>query len=121
MKMQHKFLNIIGIIAVVIAVVAAYFITDAKEKVMNIGIKTENMDTSVRPGDDFFDYATLGWRRNNPVPDDYTRYGAFEVLNDTNLKRVREIAETDTGKIGTLYTIAMNAEKLNADGVTPVK
>ena len=88
---------------------------------MNIGIKTENMDTSVRPGDDFFDYATLGWRRNNPVPDDYTRYGAFEVLNDTNLKRVREIAETDTGKIGTLYTIAMNAEKLNADGVTPVK
>lgn len=119
--MQHKFLNIIGIIAVVIAVVAAYFITDAKEKVMNIGIKTENMDTSVRPGDDFFDYATLGWRRNNPVPDDYTRYGAFEVLNDTNLKRVREIAETDTGKIGTLYTIAMNAEKLNADGVTPVK
>ena len=121
MKMQHKFLNIIGIIAVVIAVVAAYFITDAKEKVMNIGIKTENMDTSVRPGDDFFDYATLGWRRNNPVPDDYTRYGAFEVLNDTNLKRVREIAETDTGKIGTLYTIAMNAEKLNADGVAPVK
>lgn len=119
--MQHKFLNIIGIIAVVIAVVAAYFITDAKEKVMNIGIKTENMDTSVRPGDDFFDYATLGWRRNNPVPDDYTRYGAFEVLNDTNLKRVREIAETDTGKIGTLYTVAMNAEKLNADGVTPVK
>lgn len=119
--MQHKFLNIIGIIAVVIAVVAAYFITDAKEKVMNIGIKTENMDTSVRPGDDFFDYATLGWRRNNPVPDDYTRYGAFEVLNDTNLKRVREIAETDTGKIGTLYTIAMNAEKLNADGVAPVK
>ncbi len=88
---------------------------------MNIGIKTENMDTSVRPGDDFFDYATLGWRRNNPVPDDYTRYGAFEVLNDTNLKRVREIAETDTGKIGTLYTVAMNAEKLNADGVTPVK
>ena len=88
---------------------------------MNIGIKTENMDTSVRPGDDFFDYATLGWRRNNPVPDDYTRYGAFEVLNDTNLKRVREIAETDTGKIGTLYTIAMNAEKLNADGVAPVK
>ena len=121
MKMQHKFLNIIGIIAVVIAVVAAYFITDAKEKVMNIGIKTENMDTSVRPGDDFFDYATLGWRRNNPVLDDYTRYGAFEVLNDTNLKRVREIAETDTGKIGTLYTIAMNAEKLNADGVAPVK
>ena len=119
--MQHKILNIIGIIAVVIAMVAAYFITSTKGKVMNIGIKMENMDTSVRAGDNFFDYATLGWRRANPIPDDYTRYGAFEVLNDVNLERVREIAENDNGKIGTLYKLAMNAEKLNADGVAPVK
>ena len=87
---------------------------------MNIGIKTENMDLSARPGDDFFDYATRGWREKNPVPDDYTRYGAFEVLADTNLERVREIAETDDGKIGTLYKIAMDADRLNADGVTPI-
>ena len=119
--MQHKILNIIGIIAVVIAMVAAYFITGTKGKIMNIGIKMENMDTSVRAGDNFFDYATLGWRRANPIPDDYTRYGAFEVLNDVNLERVREIAENDNGKIGTLYKLAMNAEKLNADGVAPVK
>ncbi len=119
--MQHKILNFIGIIAVVIAIVAAYIITKGKEQVMNIGIRVENMDTSVRPGDNFFDYATLGWRRENPIPADYTRYGAFEILHDTNIGRVREIAETDTGKIGTLYAIAMNADKLNADGTQPVK
>lgn len=119
--MKNKFLNILGIIAVAIAVAFAYFTTAPKEKVMNAGIKLENMDTSVRPGDDFFDYATLGWRRANPIPDDYTRYGAFEILHDTNLQRVREIAETDTGKIGTLYRLAMDADRLNADKTAPVE
>ncbi len=119
--MQHKVLNIIGIIAVAVAIAAAYFITRPKEKIMNAGIKTENMDLTVRPGDDFFDYATLGWRNKNPIPADYTRYGAFEILRDTNLERVRKIARTDDGKIGTLYDIAMDADKLNADGVTPVQ
>ena len=118
--MQHKFLNIIGIIAVVITFAMAYITVNQRGNVMNIGIKTENMDLSARPGDDFFDYATRGWREKNPVPDDYTRYGAFEVLADTNLERVREIAETDDGKIGTLYKIAMDADRLNADGVTPI-
>lgn len=119
--MQHKFLNVIGIIAVVFAVITAYFITRPKEIVMTTGIKAENMDSSIRPGDNFYDYATLGWQKANPIPDDYSRYGSFEILHDTNLQRVREIAETDTGKIGTLYSIAMNEEKLNSDKIAPVK
>lgn len=119
--MQHKFLNVIGIIAVVFAVITAYFITRPKEVVMTTGIKAENMDTSIRPGDNFYDYATLGWQKANPIPDDYSRYGSFEILHDTNLQRVREIAETNTGKIGTLYSIAMNEEKLNSDKIAPVK
>lgn len=119
--MQHKFLNVIGIIAVVIAVITAYLITRPKEIVMTTGIKAENMDSSIRPGDNFYDYATLGWQKANPIPDDYSRYGSFEILHDTNLQRVREIAETDTGKIGTLYSIAMNEEKLNSDKIAPVK
>lgn len=118
--MKNKLLNIIGIIAVVAAVVIAHYLTKPKDVIMNTGIRPENMDTTVRPGDDFYAYATNGWRSAHPIPDDYTRYGVFDVLHDTNLVRVREIAETDTGKIGTLYKIAMNTEKLNADGVRPV-
>lgn len=117
--MEHKFLNLIGVAAVAVAaVVGTYFIS--KEKVMNAGIKPANMDLTVRPGDDFFDYATAGWRRANPIPDDYTRYGAFDILRDENLARTREIAEQDTGKIGTLYKIAMDEEKMNADGIAPI-
>lgn len=87
---------------------------------MNAGIKTENMDMNVSAGTDFYDYATRGWRNANPIPDDYSRYGAFDVLRNTNLERTREIAESDDGKIGMLYEIIMNTDKRNADGVTPL-
>ncbi len=87
---------------------------------MNAGIKMENMDITINPGDDFYEYATRGWQLRNPLPDDYSRYGAFEVLRNTNLERTREIAEQDKGKIGTLYSVAMDAEKLNADATKPV-
>ena len=116
--MKHKKLNLIGIIAVVAAIVSAHCLT--KEKTLNIGIKTENMDTNFHAGNDFYQYATNGWRTANPIPDDYSRYGAFEVLRNTNLERTRQIAENDNGKIGTLYQVAMDAEKLNSDGTTPV-
>ena len=116
--MKNKLLNIIGIIAVILTVIWAFFMI--KEKTMQIGIKPENMNISIKPGNDFYDYATQGWRDNNPIPDDYTRYGSFDVLVNTNLERVREIAENDSGKIGLLYSIAMDVEKLNTDKTSPV-
>ena len=79
---------------------------------MTAGIKLENMDKNFTPGDDFYEYATHGWQVAHPIPDDYSRYGAFDVLRNTNLERTREITENDTGKIGTLYKIAMDADKL---------
>ena len=117
--MKNKFLNIIGIVAVCVAVIVAVFTT--KGKTMSVGIKTENMDLSVNPGNDFYDFATLGWRKSNPIPDDYTRYGSFDMLIEENNKRVREIVENDSGKIGLLYKIAMDAEKLNTEKTNPVK
>lgn len=116
--MQHTWLNIIGIICVTCAIIFAHVYK--KGKTMDMGIKTENMDMTVTPGDNFFDYATLGWQRAHPIPDDYAKYSTLEVLLETNLKRVREIAEQDTGKIGTLYKIAMDETKLNSDGIKPI-
>lgn len=116
--MKNKLLNIFGIVAVVVMAIVAVFLT--KEKVMQVGIKPENMDLTAKPGDDFYDFATKGWRDNNPIPDDYTRYGSFDVLANTNLERVRDIAEQDNGKIGLLYKIAMDTEKLNTEKTKPV-
>jgi len=116
--MEHKLLNFLGIVAVLSAVGFATYTSRGKN--MDAGIKIENMDLTVKPGDDFYDYATHGWAVSHPIPDDYTRYGSFDALVNTNLERVREIAETDSGKIGMLYDIAMNAEKLNTDKTAPV-
>ncbi len=117
--MKNKLWNVIGILAVIIMTIIAVFVT--KEKFMQIGIKPENMDLTAKPGYDFYDFATKGWRINNPLPDDYTSYGSFYALADTNLERVRDIAEHNDGKIGLLYKIAMNTEKLNAEKTQPVK
>ena len=117
--MKNKILNIIGFLCVCCAIIFAIFLT--KEKTMQTGIILENMDVSVNPGSDFYDFATSGWRKNNPLPDDYTRFGSFEMLDKMNNERVREIAENDSGKIGILYKIAMNAEKLNMEKTQPVK
>ena len=116
--MKNKILNIFGIFAVLIAGIFSICLLKGKE--MQIGIKTENMILSAKPGDDFYDYATGGWRKNNPIPDDYTRWTSFHMLDAQNLERVREIAEQDSGKIGTLYKIAMDSEKLNKDKTSPV-
>ena len=116
--MRSKIWNIIGIVAVIAAIVWAHNIQ--KEKLVNAGIKLENMNTEFNAGDDFYNYATNGWQQKNPIPDDYSRYGAFDVLRDTNLQRTREIAQQDSGKIGMLYKIAMDEEKLNSDGTKPV-
>lgn len=117
--MKNKILNIIGCFAVIISIITAFFLT--KEKVMQVGIKQENMNLSVKPGNDFYDYATEGWRKNNPLPDDYRRFGSFESIDKANNERVREILESDNGKIGILYRIVMDMDKLNADGTNPVK
>jgi len=117
--MKNKLLNIIGIIAVFIAFIATFNLT--KEKIMTIGIKFENMDMNVNPGKDFYDYATSGWRKNNPLPNDYARYGSFEQLDEENNRRVREIVENGNGKVGTLYKIAMDETKLNAEKTAPVQ
>ena len=117
--MRHTLLNIFGIVAVAFAVMFAIQIKGGKK--MNTGINVNDLDFSVNPANDFFDFATLRWRNAHPIPDDYVRYGVFEVLQETNLNRVREIAENDNGKIGLLYKIAMNDKRLNTDKTTPAK
>ena len=119
--MKHTFWNIIGILSVITAFILAKSTTTiTKEKTLTPGINIANMDPAFNPGNDFYEYATHGWQVKNPIPDDYARYGSFETLDTVNQERTKKIAETDTGKIGTMYQSAMDAEKLNADKTKPV-
>jgi putative endopeptidase len=117
--MNNKLLNIIGIISVITTLIWAHKKTEVNT--MNVGIKLENLNTEISAGNDFYEYATGGWQKAHPIPDDYVRYGVSEVLYNTNLERIKQILENDDGKIGTLYKLAMNTDKLAADGTKPVQ
>ena len=58
------------------------------------GIVLENMDTTVSPKDNFYDYVNGNWMRTNTIPDDETRWGGFGVLRKSTRKDVLDIIKT---------------------------
>ena len=56
-------------------------------------IDPKNMDTSVKPEDDFYLFANGGWIKSNPMPPEYSRWGSFNELVEKNNDALHEIAE----------------------------
>ena len=115
-----------------VAVMAIATLTGCESKTkMETGIRLENMDASAQRGADFYQYACGGWMKKNPLTDEYSRFGTFDQLGEMNREQLKglitEIAskEHEQGsvaqKIGDLYNLAMNTEKLNKDGMTPIQ
>ena len=94
-------------------------------------IDLANFDLSVAPNADFYEYATGGWQKNNPLKPEYSRYGSFDILRDNNEKRINELFSEMTKmkaepgsieqKISDLYKMGLDSVRLNAEGVAPVK
>lgn len=101
------------------------------EKTMTSGIDIANMDTTVAPGTDFYQYACGGWIKSHPLPNEYARYGSFEALGELSVEQVKtllnELAtqQHEDGsigqKIGTLYNVVMDSTKQNTEGIEPLK
>ena len=99
------------------------------EKTLKSGVKLDNLDTQITPGDDFYEYACGGWMKNNPLPAAYSRYGSFDVLREENNKRINAILDellkkdyqqgTTEQKLSDLYKLAMDSVKRDQDGVAP--
>jgi putative endopeptidase len=96
------------------------------------GIDLTSIDTTVRPQDDFYDYANNNWLKRTEIPSTEARWGSFSVLNENNRKNLVAILEesakdtkatkgSNVQKIGDFYYTAMDSVKLNTEGINPIK
>ena len=98
---------------------------------LSSGIDLKNLDTSVRPGDDFYHYAAGGWLKSHPLDAEHVQNGAFTDLYELSQKRIQDIIlgfaskpqkqGTLEQKIGSLYNLLMDSVRLNREGWTPIK
>ena len=94
------------------------------------GLDVTDFDASVKPGNDFYEYACGGWMKKHPLPAAYSRYGSFDKLQEDNDKRINAILSelqqntyeqgTTEQKLSDLYKLAMDIDRRNKEGVSPV-
>lgn len=95
------------------------------------GIQLNNIDRSVKPGDDFYQFANGEWLKRTEIPPDRAGVGVFTALLDVSNKRTASLIEeaaksnaaagTNTRKIADLYNSFMNEQGIEAKGVTPLQ
>ena len=92
-----------------------------------------NMDTSVKPGDDFFRYVNGAWIKRTEIPPEYSRWGAFNELIERNNDALHAIAEKasqtqvdpklapETQKVGDYYASGMDETTIEAMRTKPLQ
>lgn len=105
--------------------------TGVMAQTLSSGIDLNNLDRSVRPGDDFYHFAAGGWLKSHPLDAEHSDNGAFTDLYELNQKRIQNIILQYAGspqkqgsleqKIGSLYNLMMDSTRLNREGWTPIK
>jgi putative endopeptidase len=96
------------------------------------GINLDYLDTSSKPGQDFFRYVNGKWLDTNPIPDDRTRWGSFDELRENTDKDVQAILDkavasgkypngTDQNKAIDIYLTIMDTVARNKNGINPMK
>ena len=95
-------------------------------------LEVQYIDSTVAPGDDFFQYVNGGWLKANPIPDDKTSWGAFNVLIEENHGKIKTIIDaavadknaakgSNEQKIGDFYASGMDTLAVDKAGIAPLK
>lgn len=92
-----------------------------------------NLDTTIKPSADFFEYANGGWIKQNPIPGSESGWGIGNLVQEDIYNRLRKINEDAAAstekitegsveqKIGDFWKTAMDSVKLNEAGIKPLQ
>ncbi|MFT3738998.1 MAG: M13 family metallopeptidase [Breznakibacter sp.] len=103
-----------------------------EKKGVQVPVFSQNdMDLSVPAADNFYLYANGGWMKNNPLPDDKSRFGSFDKLAEENREKVKSIIEKAAAenapagsisqKIGDFFASGMDTVAIEDTGLTPLQ
>ncbi len=102
---------------------------DSQPEFGRFGVDLSARDPSIKPGDDFFMYASGTWYQNYQLPPDKTRFGAFGALADRSEEQVKAIVDDIMQKaslneeeqlIRDFFTAYMDIERINSLGLSPI-
>src|SRR5271168_391178 len=93
-------------------------------------VNTQDMDRSVKPGDDFYRFANGGWLRAVAVPAGQPSYGTGAILTEKTSEQVRDLIQQAAAakpargsvaqKVGDFYASFMDETAIEARGLTPL-
>jgi len=130
LTLKQSFMAAAGILALTLATSSCG--NKGTDKKTVPAIDAANMDTAVKPGNDFYKFANGAWLKNNPIPPEYSRYGVFEALEEENYIQLKTIlaeasadknasAGTVNQKIRDFYNSGMDTVKIDNNGISPLK
>ena len=92
------------------------------------GIQAADMDKTVRPQDDLFQYANGTWLKNVPIPPDRSSYGVDSMMTEHSLLQQRDLIEAaqistdpEARKVSDLYSSYMNEARVERLGIKPLQ
>lgn len=97
------------------------------------GIDKENLDTNISAKDDFYKYACGGWMAKHSLTAEYSRFGMFDLLRENAREQLKDliinmsehpdakVQGSIAQKVSDLYTLGMDAERLNREGAEPIR
>jgi len=95
------------------------------------GLDVTGMDNTVKPGDDFYDFANGTWLKNTLIPADRASYGTFAILGEEVNKRTSDLIQaagksgiadgSEEKKVGDYYAAFMDEKTIEEKGLSPTK
>lgn len=94
-------------------------------------LDVNGIDNSISPKTDFYHHVNTKWQKDHPLTAEYSRYGQFNILNDSSNNRIQRIVTglaatnpkpgTNAFKIATIYEQGMDSVRRNREGAAPIK